>query len=201
MRVGLGPDHEDIRDGRVGDPHLGTGQAVPAVDLHGPRCHAARIGAGVGLGQAETADQLTACEAGQETVLLLLRAISVDRIHDEARLDRHRRPVAAVDPLDRTRHQAVADIIKPGAAIFDRHGRSEQAEFAHLMHDLAVETFVEIGLSDARLQPFLRIGFGGVADQPFLVGQLPVEVEWVRPVERQGGRFAHYALCQGLNRP
>ena len=50
---------------------------------------------------------------------------------------------------------------------------------------------VEIGLGDARLEAVLGIGLGGVADHPFLVGQLVVEVERVGPVERQDGRFSH----------
>ena len=40
-------------------------QAIAAVDLLGPRLHAAGVGARVGLGQAETADQLAARQAGQ----------------------------------------------------------------------------------------------------------------------------------------
>ena len=75
-----------------------------------------------------------------------------------------------------------------------RDGRAEQAELAHLAHDLAVEILVEIGLGDARLQLLLRIGFRRVADHALLVGELVVEVERIGPVERQDGRLAHVSL-------
>ena len=118
----------------------------------------------------------------------------MDRIHHEARLDRHRRAIAAVDPLDRARDQAVADITEAGAAIFGRDGRAKQPELAQLAHDLAVEALLEIGGGDARQQLLLRIGFGGVADEPLLVGELMIEVERILPVERQDGWLGH-----GLN--
>ena len=66
-----------------------------------------------------------------------------------------------------------------------RDRRAEKAEFAHLAHDLAVETLFEIGRGHPRLQLLLRIALGGVADEPLLVGQLVIEVERVLPVERQ----------------
>ena len=115
-------------------------------------------------------------------------------MHHERALDRHRRAVAAVDPLDRAGDQAVADIAEAGAAIFVRDGRAEQAEAAHFAQDLAVEILVEIGFGDARLELVLGIGFGGVADHPLFVGQLVIEVERIGPVERQDGRLAHLFL-------
>ena len=166
-------------------------RTVAVGGLLGAGAHAAGIGAGVGLGQAEAADPFAGRELGQIFLPLLLGAVGIDRIHDEARLDRHRRAVAAVDPLDRARDQAVADIAEAGAAIFVRDGRAEQPELAHLAHDLAVEALVEIGRGDARLQLLLRIAFGRVADEPLLVGQLMIEIERIRPVERQDCRLAH----------
>ena len=118
----------------------------------------------------------------------------MDRVHHERALHRHRRAIAAVDPLDGAGDQAVADIAEAGAAIFVRDGRAEQAEPAHLAQDLAVEILVEIGFGDARLELVLGIGFGGVADHPLFVGQLVVEVERIGPVERQDGRLAHVIL-------
>src|SRR5207302_3472101 len=44
---------------------------------------------------------------------------------------------------------------------------------------------------DARLKLFLRVALGRVTDEPLLVGELLVEVEGIRPVERQDGRLAH----------
>ena len=191
MRVGLRPDDEHVGDRRIGDPHLGAGEDVAALHLLGPGAHPAGVGAGVGLGQAEAADPFAGRQLGQIFLPLLLGAVGVDRVHHEARLDRHRRAVAAVDALDRARDQAVADIAEAGAAIFVRDGRAEQAELAHLAHDLAVETLVEIGAGDARLELVLRIALGGVADQPLLVAQLVIEIERILPVERQDCGLAH----------
>ena len=70
--------------------------------------HPARIGAVVGLGQAEAADPLARGELRQIFLALLLGAEIVDRVHDQARLHAHRRAIAAVDPLDLAGDQPVA---------------------------------------------------------------------------------------------
>src|SRR5690606_10648520 len=57
----FGPHHEDIGDGRVGDPHLVAGEAVAVGRLHGTAFHAARVGAVVGFCEAEAADPFAAC--------------------------------------------------------------------------------------------------------------------------------------------
>jgi hypothetical protein len=109
----------------------------------------------------------------------------VDRVHDEARLDRHCRAVAAIHPLDRARDQSVADVAETGAAIFIRDGCAEQAQCAHFLHDLPVEPLFEIGRGHSGLQLLVRVSFRGVADEPLLIGQLLVETERILPVERQ----------------
>ena len=57
----------------------------------------------------------------------------------------------------------------------------------------------EIGLGDARLQLFLGVALGGVADHPLFVAQLVVEIERIRPVERQDGRLAHVYVSAVMN--
>ena len=113
--------------------------AIAAGDFLGARRHRAGIGAVVGLGQAEAADDLAARELGQIFAPLRLAAVGVDRVHDQRGLHRHRRAVAGIDALDLARDQAVGDIAEAGAAVFLRDGRAEQAERAHLAHDRAVE--------------------------------------------------------------
>jgi hypothetical protein len=63
------------------------------------------------------------------------------------------------------------------------------------VEDFAVEMLVQIGVRYTRLQPFLGIAFRRIADDPLLVGQLPVQVERVRPIEWGDVRFAHLFLC------
>ena len=52
------PDHEHVRDRRIGDPRLCAGEPVAAVDLFGACRHAAGVGAGIRLRQAEAADRI-----------------------------------------------------------------------------------------------------------------------------------------------
>src|SRR6185369_5724347 len=200
VRVRLRPDDEHVGDRRVGDPHLGARKHVAALHLLGAGAHAAGVGAGVGLSQAEAADPFAGREPGQILLALLLRTVGADRVHDEARLDRHGRAVAAVDALHRAGDQAVADVAEAGAAIFGGNGRAEQPECAHLAHDLAVEALVEIGRGHPRQELLLRVAFGGVADQPLLVVELVIEIERVRPVERKDGRLAHGVAAPKLSR-
>ena len=79
----FGPHHKHVGDGRVGDPHLGTRQAVATWHLFGAGDHAAGVRAVIGLGQAETAHPLAAGQFGQELLLLRLGAKLVDGHHHQ----------------------------------------------------------------------------------------------------------------------
>ena len=69
--VQLGPDHRDIGDRRIGDPHFRAIEAIARAILDRARDHAAGIGAMIRFGETETADQFAARQAGQ--IFLLLR--------------------------------------------------------------------------------------------------------------------------------
>src|SRR5262249_30418109 len=159
--LGLGPDHEDVGDGRVGDPHLGALEDIAALDLAGARLHPGRVRAMVGLGEAKAADPFAARQLWKVFLALRLAAKIVDRVHDEARLHAHRRAVAAIDALDLAGNEAVAHIIDAGAAIAV-DGRAEEPQRAHLIHDLAVEALMPIGLEHPRHQLFLAEIAGAV---------------------------------------
>ena len=78
-------------------------------------------------------------------------------------------------------------MVDAGAAItFD--GRSEEAQFAHLVHDFAVEFLVTVGFEYPRHQFFLAVGTGRVAHHTFFVGQQLVEQQRVIPLEGGFGR-------------
>ena len=183
MRGRFRPHHEHVGDRRVGNPHLGAGQPVAVGNLLGAGLHAAGIGAGIGLGQAEAADPLAGGELGQVFLALVLVAIGVDRIHHQRGLHRVHRAIAGIDALDLARHEAIGDVARIGAAIFLRQGDADQAEFAHLVEDVAVGLLFQIGLGDARQQLVLRIGARGVADHALVFGELLVEHERIVPVE------------------
>ena len=70
--VGTRPDHRHVGDRRVGDPHLAAVEHPVGAVAAGPGRHVGRVGAVVGLGQAEAADQLAGRHARQPSLLLLL---------------------------------------------------------------------------------------------------------------------------------
>jgi hypothetical protein len=103
--------------GRVRDPHLVAGEQPATLHLLGARLHAARIGAVVGLGEAEAADPFTGRQLWQIFLPLRLAAIGVDRMHHQRRLDAERRAVAGIDPLHLARDQPVGNVVRSGATI------------------------------------------------------------------------------------
>ncbi|OIQ68862.1 hypothetical protein GALL_495410 [mine drainage metagenome] len=183
------PHHEHVGDRRVGNPHLGTGQPVAVGRLLGASLHAAGIGPGIRLGQTETADPFAGGELRQIFLALVLVAIRVDRVHDQGRLHRIHRAIAGIDTLDLARDEAVGDVARIGAAIFLRQGDADQAEFAHLVKDVAIDPLFQIGLGDARQQLVLRIGPRSVADHALVFGELLVEHERIVPLETYRGRL------------
>ena len=198
MRARLRPDDEHVGDRRVADPGLGADEPIAAVDLLGPRRHAAGIGAGARLGQAEAADELAARQARQVFAPLVLVAVGVDRIHDERALHAHHRAEAGVDPLDLARHQAVGDVTGAGAAEFLRQRHPEQPRFAHQAEELRVGLLLEIGLLDARREFLCGEISRGVADHPLVLGELGFEQERIVPLERTEIGSVKSAHCNAL---
>ncbi len=134
------------------------------------------------LGETEAADDLAGSQLGQVFLALFFRAIGMDRVHHQARLYRHGRAIAGIDPLDLAGHQAITHIIRAGAAI-PVDGGAEEAELAELIHDFAVEALMPVGRYDPRHQLVLGIAARGVADQPLFLAQLRVELQRVFPLE------------------
>ena len=137
----------------------------------------------VGLGQAEAADDLAGRELRQIFAALRLGAVGIDRIHHQRGLHRHRRAVAGIDALELARDQAIGDIAEPGAAVFLRDGRAEQAELAHLGQHVGIVFLLAVGLDDARHQVVLRKAARGVAHHALFFGQLAFEIERIFPDE------------------
>ena len=189
MRGRFRPHHEDVGDRCVRNPHLGAGQPIAVGYFLGAGLHAAGIGTGVRLGQAEAADPFARGELGQIFLALVLVAIGIDRVHHQRGLHRIHRAIAGIDALDLPRHKAIGDVACIGAAIFFRQGDADQAEFAHLVEDVAVDLLFQIGLGDARQQFILRIGARGVADHALVFGELLVEHERIVPLEIHRGRL------------
>ncbi len=181
--VELGPDDEDVGDGGVGNPHFVAGQDITAIGFFRAGLHAARIGAMVRFGQPEGADELTRGEARQIFHALFFRAIGIDRIHHQRRLDAERRPITGIDMFDRARDQAVANVVDAGAAVLFGNGRAEEAEFTHFIEDFTVERFIAERFQHPRHQLVLGVGMGGFGDHALVLGQLTDKIERVFPIE------------------
>ena len=182
--VELRPHDGDVGDRRIGDPGLGAGQPIAARHLLGARHHRAGIGAVVGLGQPEAAEQFAGRHLRQIFAALRLGAVGIDRLHGERGLHRHRRAETGIDALELARDQPVTDIAETGAAVFLRDGRAQQSELAHLAEDRRIGLAVAIGGEDARKQLLLRIIARGIAHHALFFGQLAFEIERIVPFER-----------------
>lgn len=187
----LGPDHEDVGDRAVGDPHLAAAQAIAAVDLLRPGDHRARVGTVVRLGQAEAADVFAAGQLGQVLLPGGFVAEFMDRHHHQRGLHAHHRAIAGVDALDFASDQAIADVVEAAAAVGFGNGRAEQAGLAHLAEDLRVGLFVAEGFEHARGQLVLGELLGAVANHALFFGELLVQQQGIFPVEASFGGHAY----------
>src|SRR5690606_6861510 len=126
-RIIFTPNHEDISNRAVGDPHLATRQAIAAVDLSGPGDHRARVRAMIGFGQAETADPFAGSELGQILLFLRLGAKLVDRHHDQRGLHTHHRTITGVHALNFPSDQSVTYVIQAATAVLFGNRGAQQA--------------------------------------------------------------------------
>ena len=62
-------------------------------------------------------------------------------------------------------------------------GAAEKAQFAHLVHDLAMKFLVPIRFQDPGLQLFLTVGVRRIADLPLFAGKLILEEKRIFPME------------------
>jgi hypothetical protein len=150
--VGDGEDHVEVRDAEVRDPVLGAVDDPRVAVAHRARAHAARVRAGVGLGEREGRGPLAAGALGQEPLLELVAAEEPDRQRPELLDHEHERARGArlCDLLDRdVQHQRAGS----GAAVL---GLERQAEEVVLREQLAqvlrVFAFV-VDLGRARRHP------------------------------------------------
>ena len=148
----------------------------------------ARVAAGGGFGQPEAADQLALGHARQPLLLLLLRAVLVDRAHRQRPLHRDEGAQAGVAGLQFQRGQAVLDGAAAGAAV-PLQVHAEQAEIAELGGDLPREVRVLVPARDVRADPRVDEGADLVPLRQFLGGEQGVQVQVVAgPVADRGGR-------------
>src|SRR5690606_30026794 len=112
-----GPDDGDVGHRTVRDPHLRAIQ-YPAITIATRRRdHAGRIGAVIGLREAEAADDLATGHPREIPLLLLFASERVDGIHAERALHGRERADARVAALELLHDEAVRDVVEAGAAV------------------------------------------------------------------------------------
>lgn len=189
LAVELTPHNHEVGDGRVCDPVLGTGEHEHALLGRmglGHGLHGAGVGAVVGLSEAETADELTRCETGQESILLFLGAKLLDGMHDEGRLDRHGGSVAGVDSLNLSGDETVGNRGHARASVA-LDGGAEKTNLTHLLHDVSVKVLGSVALENLGVELGLAKVSSSISHGDLLLGEQGVELERVLPVHGGGG--------------
>eukprot|EP01139_Manchomonas_bermudensis_P019372 Amastigsp_a676681_878.p4 type:complete len:112 gc:universal Amastigsp_a676681_878:450-115(-) len=111
-------------------------------------------------------------------------------MHDQRRLDRHRRAIARVHVLNLARNETVRNMREPRAPVaVDR--APEKPQLAELTHDSLVEDLVAVRHQNTRKELLATVPSRGVAHSPLVVRQLALEREGVTPVERLQRRSTH----------
>jgi len=106
----------------------------------------------------------------------------VNRVHDERALNRGERAEARVASLELLHHEAVRDVVHPGAAVAGEVG-AEQAELRDLGHEFHRKGAIEPDvLLDPRHELLGDELAHGVARHPFFVGERLVEPQEVDAV-------------------
>src|SRR5438874_1236477 len=77
--LGTRPDDRQVGDVPVRNPALGAADDPVVAVATGASCHPGRVGTELGLGQAEAADHLALRHGGEPALLLLVRAVAMDR--------------------------------------------------------------------------------------------------------------------------
>lgn len=134
--VGGGPHDRHVGDRAVGDPHLAPGDHPVRTIASRPGFHRGRVGADVGLGEPEAAEQVTGGHAGQPLPLLLVGAKARDGEHRQRTLYRHQRPDAGVGGLQLPAGQAIVHRRRAATAVAVQL-HSQQSEFAELFGQIA----------------------------------------------------------------
>ena len=148
--------HIGIRLGRVGNENLAAVEQVVVALVDRGRLRAARIRAGVGLGQAERADLFALCQRDQVFLLLLLGAERENWPRAERHMGGQDNARAAVYARKLFNGDRVAQHIQPGAAVFFRIGQPHIAELAHLFYRFRGESVFFVHEESLRLDLALR---------------------------------------------
>ena len=141
---------------RVGDEHLRAVDPPLAVLELGVRPRAARVGAGLGLGQAEGREALARDELRQPLRLLRVRAEQIDRHRAERGVRGDRHADGGVDARQLLDGDRVEQRVATRTADFLGERDAHQPERGHLLDDLVREAVLAVDLLGDRADPRLR---------------------------------------------
>ena len=189
--VGLDQQGEAGAVNAVGDPGLGAVDDVGVVALAlGRGADRLQVRAAVGFREREPAPQLTAREAGQVGIPLLVGAEALDGGgHDEVRVDEaaHRHPGVG-EPLD---DLGVGGDRQAEAAVILGDGGAEETHLLHLLDDVLRVDVVVLQRGDVGADVAVQESLDSVEDQRFLLcvhGLGPVRHRRLLPFGGVGGR-------------
>ncbi|KAG0767804.1 hypothetical protein G6F22_017597 [Rhizopus arrhizus] len=135
LRRGARHDREQAGDGRVGDVALGAVQHVAVAIAFGGQPQRHRVGAGIGLGQCERADQFAASQLGQVAGALVVRAGQHDGLRTDADVGAGQRTKRGRGLAQFEHHPHFFFHRQAQAAEFRRDRQAEETQFAHFVDD------------------------------------------------------------------
>ena len=121
----------------------------------------------------------------EPVVFLLVGAEGVDRVHDERRLHADEAAHAGVATLEFLHDEAVFHVRHAGAAVAVEV-RAEEAEFAHLWHELAREAAFAVALFDDGDEVVFDELAGGIAREALVFVEEGIEADEVDSLELKG---------------
>ena len=174
--VGLGEDDVDLGERGVGDEDLRPVQDVGVAVAH-RRAGAGRgVGPGGGLGQRERAQPAAGGHVVHVLGLLGIVAEFVNRGRGQRGVRGHDHTGGGAGARNFLQRDHVANVVRPGAAVFLRPGHAHEVHARHFRQDLLGEAVVAVDFSGHRRQ----LGVGELphraADQFLFVCQLEVHV-------------------------
>ncbi len=155
---GDGENHVGVRHAAVGDKDLLAVEQPVVALVDGGGLGAARVGAGVGLGEAEGADLLTLGQGNQIFFLLLLGAEGEDGPGAQGHMGGQNHACAAVHPGQLLHRDGIAHNVKPRAAVLLGIGDAHQPHLSQFFYGLGGETALLIHEDDVGLHLSLREG-------------------------------------------
>ena len=183
-----------VRARAMGNPGLGTVDAVGVALPHRARAEAAEVGAGIRLGEDRRRQDLAGGDEGQPARLLLLRATEADKLRRDLRA-RAEGADAEIGATQRLRDKAHGDLAEAEAAELLWHGQAEDAHLRELAHH---------GQGNERifLMPFLRMGrdLGGGEAKELATGgfqQLVIQREFAEPALGDRGGKGEARVVEG----